>query len=679
MSAKSLSITSAPARKTATPRARRFQFLRRFWLPAALLLSLAAGGLTGIIGAYQLNHNKQAEEVKSLLTYHPPVVTNVYADDGVTIIGKFALENRIRLKYEDSPPHVKNSSLAIEDARFYDHIGIDPIRIIGAAWKNLTTGSREGGSTLTQQLAKNLFLSKAQTLERKVNEWLVAIQIERYFTKNQIMEMYVNLVFLGANSYGFEAASETYFGKQAKDLTLDEAALLAGIPRSTSQYSPTVNLDQARERRDLVLDLMAKNGFISQTEADAAKQKPIKLADTAYYPPPSASHAWFEYPVEEIRQYIEDKYTTRVAFGGLSVYSTINPAAQEKAYEAVRTGLRNYDHGHRGWRSAYTYFDEDNPNAPATPQALASVVLPEWYGNNYEADTWVRGLVTNVDRAKNEATVRFGGYTATVTSKDMGWSNRQPRDEFKPGNICEFKLRAVDKDKRRLAVDLAQTPDVQAALYSLNAKSGEVIAEIGGYNFYTSKFDCATQAYRQTGSAFKPFIYTAAVEWGLTPDSIISGAPIKIGDWQPHNYDGSTSCGDVPMKVALAHSLNIPAVHLLQMVGIQTGAQMVRRFGITVPMAPYLPSALGATEVPLDQMVSAYSSFPNKGIRVQPHLIRRVLDRDGAPLEEWERTTYKVTSEYVALTMVEMMRGVTAPGGTAPAASSVGVQVAGKT
>ncbi|PYS89698.1 MAG: penicillin-binding protein [Acidobacteria bacterium] len=670
-----------PSARPLRARAPRRSALRRFWLPAVLLLALAAGGLTGIVLAYELNYSKAAGEVASLATYRPSQVTRVYADDGQTVIGEFALERRIPLKYEDIPPVLKNAILAVEDARFYDHVGIDPIRILGAAWKNITSDRREGGSTLTQQLAKNLFLSREQTLSRKANEWLIAIQIERFYTKNQIMEMYVNHVFLGARAYGFEAASETYFGKQAKDLTLDEAALLAGIPRSTTKYSPTVNLDQARERRDLVLELMAKNSFISQAEADAAKQKPIKLADTAYYPPPSASHAWFEYPVEEIRQYIEDKYTTRVAFGGLAVYSTINPAAQKKAYEAVRAGLRTYDKGHRGWRSAYQWFDEDNPNAVATPQALASVVLPEWYGNNYEADTWVRGLVTNVDRAKNEATVRFGGYTATVTSKDMGWSNRQPRDEFKPGNICEFKIRAVDKDKRRLTVDLAQTPDVQAALYSLNAKSGEVIAEIGGYNFYTSKFDCATQAYRQTGSAFKPFIYTAAVEWGLTPDSIISGAPIKIGDWQPHNYDGSTSCGDVPMKVALAHSLNIPAVHLLQMVGIQTGAQMVRRFGITVPMAPYLPSALGATEVPLDQMVSAYSSFPNKGIRVQPHLIRRVLDRDGAPLEEWERTTYKVMSEYVALTMVQLMRGpVEMAGGTSTAARAAwNGPIAGKT
>jgi penicillin-binding protein 1A len=677
MSAKNPRSSAGAPRVRGGARPRRSR-LRRFWLPAVLLLALAAGGLTGIVLAYELNYSKAAGEVASLATYRPSQVTRVYADDGETIIGEFALERRFPLRYDEIPPTLKNAILAVEDARFYDHVGIDPIRIVGAVWKNITADRREGGSTLTQQLAKNLFLSREQTLTRKVNEWLIAIQIERFYTKNQIMEMYFNHVFLGARAFGFEAASETYFGKQAKDLTLDEAALLAGIPRSTSKYSPTVSLEAAKERRDLVLQLMANNGFVSQAEADAAKQRPVKLSDTAYYPPPSASHAWFEYPVEEIRQYIEDKYTTRVAFGGLSVYSTINPVAQKKAYEAVRAGLRTYDRGHRGWRSAYEYLGDD-ATKPVTQQQLAAAVLPEWFGNNYEADTWVRGLVMNVDRARNEATVRFGSYTATVTAKDMGWSGRQPRDEFKPGYVCEFKVRKVDRDARRLEVDLAQTPDIQGALYSLNAKSGEVLAMVGGYNFYTNKFNCATQAYRQTGSAFKPFIYTAAVEWGLTPDSTVSGAPIRRGDWQPHNYDGSLGNGDVPMKMALARSLNIPAVHLLDMVGIQTGAQMVRRFGITVPMAPYLPSALGATEVPLDQMVSAYSSFPNKGIRVQPHLIRRVLDRDGAPLEEWERTTYKVTSEYVALTMVEMMRGVTQAGGTAPGASSIGVQVAGKT
>jgi penicillin-binding protein 1A len=673
----------APARRNASTNLppRRRSPIRRFWLPAVLLLALAAGGLTGVVVAYELNYSKAAGEVAALATYQPSQVTRVYADDGKTVIGEFALERRIPLRYDEVPPVLKNAILAVEDARFFSHNGIDPVRIVGAAWKNITQDKREGGSTLTQQLAKNLFLTREQTYTRKFNEWLIALQIERYYTKQQIMEMYVNHVFLGARAYGFEAASQIYFNKHAKDLTLEEAALLAGIPRSTSKYSPTVNIQAAKERRDLVLQLMATNGFVSQAEADAAKAKPIKIADTAWYPPPAASHAWFEYPVEEVRQYIEDKYTTRVAFSGLSIYTSINADAQKKAYEALRAGLRVYDRGHSGWRSDYHNIGaDDNDNNPVpTQQQLNNFVIPEWYANNFAPDTWVRGLVMSVDRAKNEATVRFGGFTEIVTSKDMGRSNRQPRDEFKPGDLPEFHITQVDKDARRLSGELSQIPSIQGALYSLNAKNGEVVALIGGYNFYTNKFDNATQAYRQTGSCFKPFIYTAAIEWGMTPDTVISGAPIQRGDWQPHNYDGSTSCGNVPMRIALAHSLNIPAVHTLDTIGIQTASQMVRRFGITVPMAPYLPSALGATEVPLEQMVSAYSMFPNKGIRVKNHFIRRVLDRDGAPLEEWEKTTYKVVSEYVALTMVDMMRGVTAPGGTAPAASTVGVPVAGKT
>ncbi|MDQ1560318.1 MAG: penicillin-binding protein, partial [Pyrinomonadaceae bacterium] len=529
MSAKNpnIAVPSKRVRANLPPAANRRGYLRRFWLPAVLLLAIAAGGLTGIVVAYQLNYSKAAGEVASLATYRPSQVTRVYADDGETVIGEFALERRIPLKFEEIPPVLKNAILAVEDSRFYDHVGIDPIRIIGAAWKNLKDDRREGGSTLTQQLAKNLFLSREQTYTRKINEWMIALQIERYYTKNQIMEMYVNHVFLGARAYGFEAAAQTYFNKHAKDLTLDEAALLAGIPRSTAQYSPTVNPKAAKERRDLVLELMARNGFVSQSEADAAKSKPIKIADTAYYPPPSASHAWFEYPVEEIRQHIEEKYTTRVALGGLSVYSTINAAAQKKAYEAVRTGLRVYDRGHRGWRSAYINITTENNNGAgkATPQQLASFVLPEWYGSNYTPDTYARGLVMAIDPARNEATVRFGGYTATVTAQDMGWSGRQPKSEFTVGDVAEFKIKEVDKDERRLEVELTQIPDIQSALYTVNAKNGEVVAMIGGYDFYTNKFNNATQAYRQTGSCFKPFIYTAAVEWGLTPDSTVSGAP----------------------------------------------------------------------------------------------------------------------------------------------------------
>jgi penicillin-binding protein 1A len=676
---------AARSTAAATRAAQRRQILRRFWLPAVLLLAIAAGGLTGIIAAYQLNYSRAASEVAALATYRPSMVTRVYADDGKTVIGEFALEKRIPLKYEEIPPVMRNAILAVEDARFYDHVGIDPIRIAGALINNIRKGRRaEGGSTLTQQLARNLFLSREQTFKRKFNEWVVALQIERYYTKNQILEMYANNIFLGAGAYGVEAGAETYFGKQAKDLTVEEAALLAGLPKAPGQLSPTVNPDRAKERRDLVLQLMAENNFISQAEADAAKARPIKLADTASYQSQQRSTP-FDYPVEEIRQYLEEKYTTRVAQSGLAVYSTINVEAQKKAVETVRNRLHVYDRSHTTWRSDYTNIaalngsgNQTNKSGVPTAQQLANFKHPDWYGNDYQKGAYVTGLIMRVDPVKNEAQVRFGDYTATVGAKDMGWSNRQPKSEFKVGNLCEFEIKEVDDANHRLKVALSQVPAVQGAMMTLNAKTGEVITLVGGYDFYTNKFNNATQAYRQTGSCFKPFIYTAAIEWGMTPDTKVSGASITRGNWTPHNYDGSTSAPDMPMKMALAKSMNIQAVHLLDTVGIETGAQMVRRFGITVPMAPYLPSALGATEVPLWQMVSAYSAFPNKGVRVEPHFIRRVLDADGNPLEEWERTTYKVVSDYVALTMVSMMRGVV-EFGTAAAAKSLNVPLAGKT
>ncbi|HYY59223.1 MAG TPA: transglycosylase domain-containing protein, partial [Pyrinomonadaceae bacterium] len=408
------------SRLNAAPAARRRHFLRRFWLAAVLLLAIAAGGLTGIILAYQLNYSRAANEVASLATYRPSVVTRVYADDGETVIGEFAIEKRIPLKYEEIPPVMKNAILAIEDARFYEHVGIDPIRIIGAGWKNLTTDRREGGSTLTQQLAKNLFLSKEQTLRRKINEWLLALQIERYYTKNQIMEMYANHIFLGARAYGIEAGAENYFGKQAKDLTLEEAALLAGIPKAPGEYSPTINPKEAKERRNLVLDQMAKNGFVTQAEADAAKAKPIQLVDTAYYPSQARSSP-FDYPVEEIRQDLEEKHTTRVAQGGLRVYTTINVAAQIKAVDVVRARLREYDRTHAGWRSSYTNIGAQNSNGttqPVTQQQLDAYKHPDWYGNDYQQNKYVMGLVMKLDQAKNEARVRFGSYNATVTAQD---------------------------------------------------------------------------------------------------------------------------------------------------------------------------------------------------------------------------------------------------------------------
>src|SRR5919206_1454798 len=471
MAAKEKRNGGASARALPTPAPRR-RFLRRFWLPAVLLLAIAAGGLTGVVLAYSLNYSRAAEEVKALATYRPSVVTRVYADDGQTVIGSFALERRIPLRFEEIPPNVQNSILAVEDARFFEHNGIDPIRIMGAVWKNVTTGSREGGSTLTQQLAKRLFLTPEQTYTRKVNEWVVALQIERYYTKQQIMEMYVNNIFLGAGSYGFEAAAETYFGKQAKDLTVDEAALLAGIPKAPSQLSPTVNMEAARERRNLVIQLMANNGYVSQSEADAAKARPIKLHETAYSPSLQHSSPLFAYPVEEIRQYLEEKYSTRVAQGGLTVYSTVNVEAQKKAYYALREGLRVYDRGHSGWRSAYQAVGNVNPDGSitVTPQQLASFRHPDWYADKFKAGEYLMGLVTKVDQARNEAQVTFGNFRAVVTAKDMGRAApRQPKAELKAGLLCEFKVKEVDEASQTLKVEMSQTPSIEGAIMTINA------------------------------------------------------------------------------------------------------------------------------------------------------------------------------------------------------------------
>ncbi|MFN0278301.1 MAG: penicillin-binding protein 1A [Pyrinomonadaceae bacterium] len=651
-------------------------------LATALLLALSAGALTGVLASYYLNNSRYSVEVSALATYRPPQVTTIYADDGETILAEFAIEKRIPVKIQDVPNVVTDALMAIEDYRFRDHIGIDPYRIIGVVLKNISTGDLQGASTITQQLAKNLFLYKDKTYTRKVNEWAVALQIERLYTKDQILEMYLNYVFLGAGAYGFEAGSRTYFGKPLKDLNLEEAALLAAIPKSPTEYSPTRNLEKAKARRDLVLEQMAKYSFVGDAEAEAAKARPIVLADTAYYQSQRKSTAW-DYPVEEIRKYLEDKYTTRVAQGGLKVYTTINVEAQKIATKVIRERLRSFDKG-RKWRSDYNNILVDADDQPLTDEKEIAKILEsfkhaDWYGDDYREGEYIKGLVMKSNPGTDEVGVRFGRFKAVIRAANMGRSGKRPKDELKPGFLAEFHVKSVDKENQTLEVELSQVPDIQAALTTIDAHTGEIVCMVGGYDYHTNRFNNATQGLRQTGSAYKPFIYTAAVESGMTPESVVSGAPIKRGGWQPHNYDGSLGEANLPMTVALAKSYNIAAVHLLEQVGIQAGAQMVRRFGITNPMAPSLPSALGASEASLLEMTAAYSSFPNKGIRMTPHLIRKVYNRDGSLLEEYDGGSSKVTSEYVALTMVEMMRAVCSGGGTAAAASAGGNPIGGKT
>ncbi|HEY2846956.1 MAG TPA: transglycosylase domain-containing protein, partial [Pyrinomonadaceae bacterium] len=384
-----------------------------FWI-AALVLALAAGGLTGVIASYYLNNSRYSVEVSALATYRPPQVTTIYADDGETVLAEFAIEKRIPVKIQDVPDKVTDALLAIEDYRYRDHIGIDPYRILGAVYKDITTGKTEGASTITQQLAKNLFLYKDQTYTRKVNEWAVALQIERLYTKDQILEMYMNYVFLGAGAYGFEAGSRTYFGKSLKDLNLEEAALLAAIPKSP-EYSPTHSMEKAKIRRDIVLDQMAKYfpEKYSQAEVDAAKAKPIQLAATAYYQSQPKSTAW-DYPVEEIRRQLEEKYTTRVAQGGLKVYSTINVEAQKTATKSIRERLRAFDKG-RKWRSDYKDILQDDDGNPVTDPKDVDRILntykhPDWFGDEYQEGEYIKGLVMKDDAATDSVGVRFGRF-----------------------------------------------------------------------------------------------------------------------------------------------------------------------------------------------------------------------------------------------------------------------------
>ncbi|MFL6466733.1 MAG: transglycosylase domain-containing protein, partial [Pyrinomonadaceae bacterium] len=394
------------------------------WFFSALFLALSAGALTGILASYYLNNSRYSVEVSALATYRPPQVTTIYADDGETVLAEFAIEKRIPIKEQDIPQNVEDALIAIEDNRFYDHIGIDPYRIMGVVFKNLSGGRLEGGSTITQQLAKNLFLYKDQTYTRKVNEWAVALQIERFYTKRQILEMYMNYVFLGAGAYGFEAGAQTYFGKHLKELNLEEAALLAAVPKSP-EYSPTRNREKAKMRRDIVLDQMAKYfpERYSQSAVDAAKAKPIKLADTAYYQSLPKSTAW-DYPIEEIRKYLEDKYTTRVAQGGLKVYTTINVEAQKIATKVIRERLRAYDRG-RGWRSDYQNILVDPDGNPLTEEkeiekTLNSYKHADWYGDEYDEGEYIKGLVMKANPTGDSVGVRFGRYKAIVGPSNMG-------------------------------------------------------------------------------------------------------------------------------------------------------------------------------------------------------------------------------------------------------------------
>src|SRR5215468_2620652 len=659
--------------KLAEKVARLEEFFRVSTTWALMSLALIAGGMTGLVFTYQMSLSDYANDVDGLANYKPPQVTKVYADDGKTQIGELSLERRIPLEYKDIPERMKQAILAIEDTRFYDHLGIDPVRLAGAVLESVLRGrGARGTSTLTQQLARGLFLSRERTSARKLKEALYALQIERVYTKEQIMTLYCNQIFLGGGAYGFQAAANYYFSKDLKDLNLEQYALLAALPKGPQQFSPTNNPKAARDRRNLVLQSMADAGFITEQEAETAKAKPLGLqVDDQRGKNDRSIYAYF---VEEVRQELQRIMTEtpeadalNIYKAGLSVYTTIDAQAQKWAVDAVRKGARMYERRH-GWKVRFNNVVDDEGASVEDYRHPSWIAVPE-------AGDMITGMIREVN--ERGAQVSFGSYSAFITAENTEALDKPPSKLFKRGDLAQFKIESVDRAKRILSVTLDPEPDVQAALVLLDAKTGEIKAMVGGYNFATSKFNHATQANRQTGSCFKPFVYATAIEQGLRPDDIVDDSPFQRGSWTPHNYDDDFM-GPMPLRKALALSRNIPAVRVLDEVGVQNAANMVKRLGLPNPMAPFLPSALGATEEPLLNMVSAYSTFPNGGMRVEPIRIRKVVDRDGKILDQAEPKSNKVLSDYVAAQMVELMRG-SVQYGTAAAANSIGHELAGKT
>jgi penicillin-binding protein 1A len=625
-----------------------------------LCLSIALGATLGVLFVY----NSDLPQVSSLEDYHPSLVTDVYSDDG-RVIGSFALERRIVVTWDEIPQVVKDAITSVEDQNFFTHWGIDFYGIARAGLKDMMARRVvEGGSTLTQQLSKNLFLTPERNLRRKIQEAMLSIQIERYYTKQQILTMYCNLHFMGHGQYGFAAAAEFYFGKDLKDLNIEEAAMLAALPRSPINYSPIMHPERALMRRNYAIDRMVAEKKITVAQGEEAKTHPIKLAEKQR---PDELAPYF---IEDLRRYLEKKYgTSAVHEGGLKVYSTLNVDMQKAANAAVRAGLRDYDRRH-GWRGVQRNLLDEHV------RDLASVELPDWKLPIRTNDI-VSGVILNLNQTGG-ATVKIGTYQAVLTSQDVAWTKAKTAAEIlKPGDVALFQIRSMNPAERKVEVTLEQRPKVQGALVAIQPQSGEIKAMVGGYDFDESKFNRSTQALRQTGSSFKPFVYAAAVDNGLRPDDTILDAPVSFGSYTPGNYDGKYE-GVITIRRALGDSRNIPAVKTLAKLGVQNLIPYVRRFGITSKIEPVLPIALGAADVTLIEMVSGYSTFPNDGVRVVPQMIRRVTDYEGNVLEENLPELRDVIPAETARIMVDLMQEPVRAG-TATKAQELKRPVAGKT
>ena len=649
-----------------------------------LLVIFLLIGSTGIALWYLWSSN--LPYIGSLKDYNPPIITEIFADDG-QIIGQFSDERRILVSFEEISNHTINAFVAAEDARFFQHSGIDFFSILRAFLKNIMARRIEqGGSTITQQVTKSLLLKNPErTYRRKLREALLSLQIEREFSKEKILYLYLNQIYLAHGLYGVEAASQIYFGKKAKDLNIAESALLAGLAQAPSRDSPIKHFNRAKIRQKYVLERMMAEGFINDKQFEDALKTNLNIKSNKEQNPQKA-----HYFLEHIRRVIEQKYGRHLLYrGGLKIYTTVNLKMQATAKNAIQKGMEELDK-REGFRGPIrrVFLDWEMKQKEQDIEKLGKKTL--------EVGTITEGTVMKVDSIKKETLVQIGDKKGLLPLSGMKWARmvdpekayfesrlEDPADVLTPGDIILVKIIKKVKDFPHLILSLEQTPEAQAALICLEPKTGYVKTMVGGLDFSKSQFNRAIQARRQPGSAFKPVIYAAALDKGFTPSSIIIDAPFisPIGDeeklWKPKNYK-EKFFGPTLFRTGLIKSRNIITIKILKKTGVRSTIDYAKRMGIISPLNPDLSLALGSTGLSLLDITRAYSVFANGGMLIKPIFITKIIDRNGKILEENQPLFTESISKETAYVMTDLLKGVVKEG-TGWRVRALARPVAGKT
>ena len=653
--------------------------MRKFLLFFAIIVALViVGSGVGLVGVYFWAAS-DLPGFKNLTEYKPPVVSTVYTHDG-KVLGNLFAEKRFLATLADMPPLLPKAFLAAEDSSFYQHEGVDPMAIFRAFLRNMQHGgAKQGGSTITQQLVKRLLLTPERSLKRKIKEAILAYRLERYLTKDEILTIYLNQIYLGSRAYGVESAARTYFGVHVGQLTLAQSAVLAGLPPAPSRYSPLKDYDAAKSRQRYVLGRLLELGWISQGEHDSALNEPLVFKSMD-----EQSWGVGAYYLEEVRRWLVERYGEDMVYtGGLKVVTGCDLTHQDAAEKALRNALVASSK-RRGWKGTIETLTPDKWSA-----FLAQDVNPE----QLKSGQWVKALVT--EASARGLVVKYAKSVGTIDAKFLGWTRGKGP---KPGEVvwvslapADAKPKAAPKPTGKAApapkigddLILQQEPDVQGAMASLDPKNGAVLACVGGFSFEKSQFNRATQALRQCGSAFKPIVYSAAMDEGMTPATVVMDSPFVYEDpithkvWKPENYEGGFH-GPMSLRAALAKSRNLVTIRVAQQIGIQKVIARAKAMGIEAELGPYLPISLGAGAVHLMNLCQAYTSFANGGLQVKPRFVLSVHGADGQELFKSEPEYHEAMSPQTAFIMDAMLKEVVRAG-TAGKAMALGRPIAGKT